>query len=229
MLALLYRGGLEPTAFSGRLCEWMDGVVMGGAIAGAVPESARRAGFGGVGFLVDTVLSLEDSPRRVEHSVYSVRVGGWERFRMDRVFRTRPAHERKIKLRKRDRDVLTVTCDGQRTFRVYEDEVRVGPASGLEEGWLGNLAQLVDGSWLLGCRLWGGEEVEVEGRAAHRVIATAGDGPAAGVPMLLAPLWWLPAVAVIDAATGAAAAADPVLRRPGGAAARAEVGVGRRF
>ncbi len=201
VLNLLYRGGLEPTAFSGRLCEWMDGEVMGGAIAAAVPESARRAGFGGVGFLVDTVLSLEDSPR-VEHSVYSVRVGGWERFRIDRVFRTRPAHERKIKLRKRDRDVLTVTCDGQRTFRVNEDEVRVGPASGLEEGWHGNLAQLVDGSWLLGCRLWGGEEVEVDGRAVYRVIATAGDGPAAGVSLSLAPMWWLPAVVLVDAPTG---------------------------
>ena len=202
VLALLYRGGLEPTAFSGRICEWMDGEVMAGAIAGAVPESARRAGFGGVGFLVDTVLSLEDSPQRVEHSVYSVRVGGWERFRIDRVSRTRPAHERKMKLRNRGRGVLTVTCDGQRTFRVFEDEVRVGPASGLEEGWLGNLAQLVDGSWLLGGRLWGGEEVEVDGRAAYRVIAATGDGPTAGVSLSLMPMWWLPAVAVIDAASG---------------------------
>ncbi len=222
VLALLYRGGLEPTAFSGRLCEWMDGAVMGAAIAGAVPESARRAGFGGVGFLVDTVLSLEDSPQRVEHSVYSVRVGGWERFRIDRVFRTRPARERKMKLRKGDRDVLTVTCDGQRTFRVYEDEVRVGPASGLEEGWLGNLAQLVDGSWLLGCRLWGGEEVEVDGRAAYRVIAATGDGPVTGGVSLS----WVPMLVAARRRRDrrgdrSAAAADPVL--DGGAALRHEL------
>ncbi len=43
VLNLLYRGGLEPTAFSGRLCEWMDGEVMGGAIAG------RGAGVGPAG------------------------------------------------------------------------------------------------------------------------------------------------------------------------------------
>ena len=90
VLNLLYRGGLESTPFSGRLCEWMDGEVIGAAILGAVPESARRAGFGGVGFLVDTVFSVEDS-RRIEHTVYSVRVGGWDRFRIDRVFRTPPA------------------------------------------------------------------------------------------------------------------------------------------
>ena len=99
MLNLLYRGGLEPAPFSGRLCEWIDGEVMGGALLGAVPDSARRAGFGGVGFLVDTILSLEDSPRRIAHSVYSVRVGGWDRFRIDRVFRTPLARARKVQVR----------------------------------------------------------------------------------------------------------------------------------
>ena len=95
---------------------------------GAVPESARRAGFGGVGFLVDTILTPEDSPGRIAHAVYSVRVGGWDRFRVDRVFRTPPARARRLQVGKRDRDALTVACDGQRTFRVFEDEVRVGPA-----------------------------------------------------------------------------------------------------
>ena len=88
VLNLLYRGGLEPAPFSARLCEWTDGEAVGGAMLGAVPESARRAGFGGVGFLVDTILTIEDSPGRISHEVYSVRVGGWDRFRIDRVFRT---------------------------------------------------------------------------------------------------------------------------------------------
>ena len=56
VLNLVYRGGLEPAPFSARLCEWTDGEVVGGAMLGAVPESARRAGFGGVGFLVDTMI-----------------------------------------------------------------------------------------------------------------------------------------------------------------------------
>ncbi len=135
------------------------------------------------------------------------------------MFRTRPARARKIKLRMRDRDVVTVTCDGQRTFRVYEDEVRVGPASGLEEGWHGNLAQLIDGSWLLGCRLWGGEEVEVDGRAVYRVIATAGDGPAAGVSLSLAAHVVAARCRLGRRVDRPAAAADPVLRRSGGATA----------
>ena len=58
---------------------------------------------------------------------------------------------------KRHRDAVTVACDGQRTFRVFEDEVRVGQASTLDQGRHGDLAQLVDGSWLLGCRLSGGD------------------------------------------------------------------------
>jgi hypothetical protein len=202
VLNLLYRGGLEPAPFSGRLREWTDGEVVGGAMLGAVPDSARRAGFGGVGFLVDTILTMEDSPGRIAHAVYSVRVGGWDRFRIDRVFRAPSARARKLPVGKRHRGELTVACDGQRTFRVFEDEVRVGPASALDEGCHGNLAQLVDGSWLLGCRLSGGEAVEVDGRTGYRVIASVGDGPVTGMPPSWLPGWWLPAVAVVDATSG---------------------------
>jgi len=202
VLDLLYRGGLEPAPFSGRLCDWTDGEVVGDALAGAVPESARRAGFGGVGFLVDTIFAAEDGPGRVEHEVHSVRVGGWDRYRIDRVFRTPPGEARKLPVRNGRRDVVTVACDGQRTFRVFEDEVRVGPASAFDEGRHGDLAQLVDGSWLLGCRLWGGEAVEVDGRTGYRVIATTGDGPVKEMPLGWLPGWWLPAVAVVDASSG---------------------------
>ena len=201
VLTLLYQSGLEPAPFSARLCEWTDGEVVGGAMLGAVPESARRAGFGGVGFLVDTISTLEDSPGRSSHEVYSVRVGGWDRFRIDRVFRTPSARARKLQAGKR-RDAVTVACDGQRTLRVFEDEVRIGPASTLDQGWHGYLAQLVDGSWLLGCRLSGGDLVKVDGRTAYRVIASISDGPVAGAPPSWLPGWWLPAVAVVDASTG---------------------------
>ena len=202
VLNLLYRGGLEPTPFSARLCEWTDGEVVGGTMLGAVPESARRAGFGGVGFLVDTILTLEDSPRRISHEVYSVRVGGWDRFRIDRVFRTPSARSPRIQVGKRRRDAVTVACDGQRTFRVFEDEVLAGSASTLHQGWNGYLSQLVDGSWLLGCRLSGGEAVEVDGRTGYRVIATIGAGPVTGAALSWLPGWWLPAVAVVDASSG---------------------------
>ena len=123
---------------------------------------------------------------------------------------------------------MTVACDGQRTFRVFEDEVRAGPASTLDQGWHGYLAQLVDGSWLLGCRLSGGEAVEVDGRTGYRVIATIGAGPVTGGGAVVA-------AGLVAARRGGcrcvvrpAAAADAVLRRQGGDAAGAEVGVGRR-
>ena len=202
VLNLLYRGGLEPTPFSARLCEWTDGEVVGRAMLGAVPESARRAGFGGVGFLVDAMKTMEDPPGRISHQVYSVRVGGWERFRVDRVFRTPPARARGIQVTTRHHDAVTVACDGQRTFRVFEDEVRAGPARTLDRCWHGPLAQLVDGSWLLGCRLSGGEVVEVDGRTGYRVIATTGTGPVTGGWPPWVPGWWLPAVAVVDASSG---------------------------
>jgi hypothetical protein len=102
----------------------------------------------------------------------------------------------------RRRDVVTVACDGQRTYRVFDDKVQVGPASTLDRGWRGYLPQLVDGSWLLGCRLSGGDAVEVDGRAGYRVIATTGTGPVDGGPLSWAPGWWLPAVAVVDASSG---------------------------
>jgi hypothetical protein len=202
VLDLLYRGGLEPTPFSARLCEWTDGEVVGGAMLGAVPESARRAGLGGVGFLLDTILTFEDSTNRISRAVYSVRVGAWDRFRIDRVFLTPLARARRLQMRRRYRDVLTFAVDGQRTFRVFEDEVRVGPARTLDRGWHGFLPQLVDGSWLLGCRLSGGDVVEVDGRTGYRIIATVGAGPVSGAPLSWLPGWWLPAVAVVDASSG---------------------------
>ena len=202
VLNLLYRSGLEPAPFSARLCEWTDSQAVGGTMLGAVPESARRAGFGGVGFLVDTILTIEDSPRRISHEVCSVRVGGWDRFRIDRVFRTPHARSPGLQMGKPRRDAVTVACDGQRTFRVFEDEVLAGPASTLDQGWHSYLSQLVDGSWLLGCRLSGGEAVEIDGRTGYRVIATIGAGPVTGAASSWLPGWWLPAVAVVDASSG---------------------------
>ena len=62
VLNLLYRGGLEPTAFSGRLCEWMDGEVM------ARRDAGRGAGVGPAGGVRRRRvpgrhgISIEDSP-----------------------------------------------------------------------------------------------------------------------------------------------------------------------
>jgi hypothetical protein len=205
VLDLLYRGGLDSVPFTADMHEWGDADVMAGSMLRAVPESARRAGFGGVGFLVDAILTDERDAGHIEHVVYRLRVGDtWDRYRVDLVHHARPASASadRPRLRKPRRETLTIACDGERTFTVYADEVRVGPARVLDEGRPGDLGQLLDGSWLLACRLSGGEGVEVDGRPAYLVIATAGAGPVLRAPMTWLPAWWLPAVAVVDASSG---------------------------
>ena len=203
VLDLLYRGGLDPAPFTGTLHEWTDGEVVAGAMLRAVPESARRAGFGGVGFLVDSILADDRDAGATAHNVYNVRVGGWDRYRVDRVRRVPPVSAARLRVRhRRDSEAVTIACDGERTFKVFDDEVRVGPASVLDEGPHGDLRELLDGSWLLTCRLSGGAAVEIDGRAGYRVVATAGPGPALGAPLSWLPAWWLPAVAVVDPSSG---------------------------
>jgi hypothetical protein len=207
VLDLLYRGGLELSPFSGTLHAWTDFEAVANAMLGAVPESARQAGFGGVGFLVDTILADDRDVGQTLHAVDQVRVGAWDRYRVDRVRRaptpaTPATPARRLWLRGDDGDPLTVACDGERTFQVFPDEVRVWPASELNEGRQGDLHQLLDASWLLMHRLSGGEVIEVDGRPAYRVIATAGTGPVTGAPLSWLPAWWLPAVAVLDASSG---------------------------
>jgi hypothetical protein len=93
---------------------------------------------------------------------------------------------------------MTIACDGSRCWQVYPDRVEAGAATALRDA----AAELADGSWLLRCRLSGGEEVVADGRPGYLVIVTARPGTA--LPRL--PGWlagaWLPAVAVVDAATG---------------------------
>jgi hypothetical protein len=205
VIDLLYRGGLDPVPFTADMHEWGDADVVVGSMLRAVPESARRAGFGGVGFLVDTILTDERDAGHIEHVVYRMRVGSaWDRYRVDLVHHGRPpsASAGRPRLRKPGHEALTTACDGERTFSVFADEVRVGPARVLDEGRYGDLGQLLDGSWLLAGRLSGGAAVEVDGRPAYLVIATAGAGPALPAPMTWMPAWWLPAVAVVDASSG---------------------------
>jgi hypothetical protein len=130
------------------------------------------------------------------HTVHQIRFGGWQKYRMDRVI---PAPGTSAgRLGRRDRAVLTNACDGSRWWRVYQDRVEVRSATSLSDG----AADLVDGSWLLRCWLAGGDQVVVDGRPGYEVIATARPG---AVPSGLAD--WLtgallPAVVVVDAATG---------------------------
>jgi hypothetical protein len=93
---------------------------------------------------------------------------------------------------------VTVVCDGSHCWKVYQDRVEVGPASSRPNP----VAELADGSWLLGCRLGFGGEVVADGRPGYLVIAAARPGSAPTGPLGWLAGGWLPAVAVVDAATG---------------------------
>lgn len=163
MLHLLYRSGADEPRFTATLHEWIDAA----ALLEAVPGSARKTGFGGVGFLIDV---LRDSAldSGTIHLVSSVRIGGWDRYRIDaagpeQAGGPRPGHDRGSR-RHRPR---TDACDGQRRWQVYEDRVAESPAAPLPDEVRG----LADGSWLLVAALSGGAEITVGGRRAYRVAS----------------------------------------------------------
>jgi hypothetical protein len=200
VLHLLYRTGEAVPELTCMLHQWVDA----SALLSAVPESARRTGFGGVGFLLDAMVeSGRSAGTTVTHDVRSVRMDGWDKYRIDRVSPApepdRPGESgpdgRPGWRRRRRRDLLTVACDGDQRWEVYADRVYHGPAGPPRD----ELTDLLDGSWLLTCDLSGEEEITVRGRRAYR-FAAARDfwpGPFGALAKLTFPL-----VAVVDAETG---------------------------
>jgi hypothetical protein len=146
-----------------------------GAMLSRIPPAARRAGFGGLGLLAD---SIAEQPS-ASHLVSAVRIGGLGQYQID--FRPKP------------RDGKTrIVCDGQRRWQVYPDRVTAGPA----EPAPGNLGYLTDPSWLLECRLSGGEQVMAGDRPAFRINVARGEA------QWSVPLMFPAAVAVVDAELG---------------------------
>jgi hypothetical protein len=220
LLHLLYRGGAGNPEFSGTLHRWFEFA----RLLEAVPDTARKAGFGGVGFLVDTIADVtRDAHPGAVHMVRGVRMGGWERYRIDLIDQTPSARDRDREepggkephgappdseqahgeppdgeqSDDEDRDEpLTVACDGQQRWRVFDDHVVVGPPGPPPD----EILDLLDGSWLLGCGLSGGEEIVVGGRRAFRVRAADRHQP------WFAPAafssYYFPLAAVVDAESG---------------------------
>jgi len=76
---------------------------------------------------------------------------------------------------------------------VFAAQIMVGPAYPLSR----DIANVVDSSWLLGCRLSGGAEVSYRGRRAYQLsVSSDGDGWQA------APLPFFPADVIVDAELG---------------------------
>jgi hypothetical protein len=177
LLYLLYRSGDGIPRFNGTSHVWTNGR---GILAGA-PESVRKTGLGGVGYLID---ALTRNPANL-HTVSKVRMDGWQRYRIEPVLPPgAPADKRAAP---------SVTgCDGERYWEVHEERVGVGKSRPAPT----DLADLTDASWLLGCELSGGEPVTFDSRAAFRLSVRGG----AAQSKLLWP--GFPAVAVVDAGTG---------------------------
>jgi len=171
VLALLHDG--TPDGFSATVHDWTDLPAM----LSQVPDGGRRAGFGGLGLLID---AISERPS-VAHLSYSLHLDRDGRYRIDY-----PDRE--------GRRPVAVACDGERCWQVYQDRVTTGPAEPPPTG----VAELLDPSWLLDCRLSGGTPVLAGDRQAYRINVARG----AANSSLSLPLLFPAAVAVVDAETG---------------------------
>jgi len=175
LLYLLYRSGEIP-AFTATVDAWQDR----SAMTAWISDSTRAAGHGGMGYLLDSLSGVTHG-KPVAHTVSRLRVSGRDKYRVDylsRSDRNRPT---------------TIACDGEHRWQVFAAQTVVG----LPNPMPGNVADLVDSSWLLGCRLSSGAEISYRGRRAYQLRAAKdGDGWQAKPPL------FFPADAIVDAELG---------------------------
>ena len=146
------------------------------AMLARIPDGARRAGFGGLGFLIDA------AGERIAtvHTVFRLRLGGSGQYRIEPVvYPGRPGGSWPE----------TVICDGERRWRIGEDEVVTGPAVALPR----EIANLFDASWLLEYQLTGGAQTAAGGRPGYRLRVAPG-WPRGGL--------FFPGEVVVDAELG---------------------------
>jgi hypothetical protein len=169
LLSLLHAGG--PDQFAATLHQWFG---LGG-LASSVPAAARRAGFGGLGLLMD---AISETPATA-HLISRVRVAGQGRYQVDHAYQPRGGP-------------VTIACDGLQRWQVYPDKIIIGPARPLPH----DIRQLADPSWLLRCWLSGGTMVPAGSRGTYRLNAGRRQGDDSLALMFPA------AVAVVDADMG---------------------------
>jgi hypothetical protein len=150
------------------------------AMLAQVPDGARRAGFGGLGHLIDA------AGERVAtlHMVSRLSFDGSGRYRIE------PALPAELAARSFRHRAETIICDGERQWQISGDEVTSRPAGPPPD----EIAKLLDAAWLLEHRLTGGAESAAGGRPGYRFRVTAG-----------VPVWgrmFFPDEVVIDAELG---------------------------
>ena len=155
LLYLLYRSGENP-ALTATRDQWQDL----SAMTSQLPDSMRAMGYGGFGYMIDS-LTVVTRGKPVAHTVSRLRVAGRDMYRID--YLTRPGGNH----------ATTIACDGEHRWVVFAAQIMVGPAYPLSR----DVANVVDSSWLLGCRLSGGAEVSYRGRRAYQLsVSSDGDG-----------------------------------------------------
>jgi hypothetical protein len=127
------------------------------AMLAHVPDGARRAGFGGLGHLIDT------AGERVAtlHIVSRLSFDGSGRYRIE------PA----LPAGSSPRRAETIICDGERQWRLAANEVTARPAGPPPV----EIAKLLDASWLLEHGLSGGGGAVVGGRHGYRLRVAVGE------------------------------------------------------
>ena len=132
------------------LHQWHDVAAM----LARIPDGARRAGFGGLGLLADAAAERIATV----HTIFRLRLGGSGQYRIEPLlFSGRPGGY----------SPQTVICDGERRWRIGEDEVITGPAAAPPR----EIAYLFDTSWLLEHQLTGGVETVSGDRRGYRLRA----------------------------------------------------------
>jgi hypothetical protein len=171
VLALLHHSGTTTPRFTASAHFWAN---RAGILAG-IPDSARTNGPDGAGYLTDAPGRDADT---TTHQVSQVRMAGWNRYRVEPAAGTTGPSLK--------------ACNEDRYWEVRPDRVSVdSPRPAPPE-----IADFADASWLLGCELWGGLPVTVNGRAAYRLSVRGGHAQSELLTL------GLPAVAAVDAETG---------------------------
>src|SRR5262249_36340149 len=169
VLSLLRAGG--QGGFTATMHQWFD---LGG-LASAVPASACRSGFGGLGYLMDAVSETAGAARLTSR----LRIAGLTRYQIDRSDQPKSGP-------------LTIACDGEHVWRVFHDKITKAPAQPPPS----DVRELADPSWLLRCWLAGGAPGLAGDRPPYRSQAVQ---PRQHSPV---SMMFPAAVAVVDAELG---------------------------
>jgi len=155
MLGLLYRSEeLWADGVSATLHLWLDSSVM----AAGFPDNLRKQGFGVFGSLLDMAADRADTLHRVSR----LRLAGPLIYLIDSVENSDVSRAARVP--------KTIICDGERLWRIYDDEVSTGPAEPLPS----DVVDMLDLPGLLKYRLSGGSQTIARGRPGYN-LHNAGD------------------------------------------------------